>query len=169
MVFLKNKKKDISEKKFQKNRFFKLPKNIKFIYGDNAIINLKEGRLELIQINGVKKFLKKLIKKKTPLLSFNREKIWYFGRINFFLQKKSKNSRMGKGKGLFERKVIRIKKNFIIFEFKGVNFFKLNWFLKKINKISNLRFKLISNKPIFYKNWFKLNSQSYFNTKYLHV
>jgi len=75
MVFLKNKKKDISEKKFQKNRFFKLPKNIKFIHGDNAIINLKEGRLELIQINSVKKFLKKLIKKKTPLLSFNREKI----------------------------------------------------------------------------------------------
>lgn len=168
MVILK-KKKDFAERKFQKNRFFKNPKSIKIIYGDNAIINLKEGRLELIQINGVKKFLKKLIKKKTLSLSFNREKIWYFGRTNFFLQKKSKNSRMGKGKGLFERKVIRLKKNFIIFEFKGINFFKLNWFLSKINKISNLRFKLISKKNNIYRNWFKLNTQSYFNIKYLHI
>lgn len=168
MVVLK-KKKEFSEKKLQKNRFFKNPKNIKIMFGDSALINMKEGRLELIQINSVKKFLKKMVRKKSLSLSFNREKIWYFGRINFFLQKKSKNSRMGKGKGLYERKVLRLKKNFVIFEFKGISFFKLKWFTIKINKMSNLRFKLIFKKLIFFKNWFKLNTQSYFNLKYLHI
>jgi len=144
MVVLKTQ--DSNDKKLQKNRFFKKPKAIKFTFGDSSIINLKEGRLELIQINSTKKFLKKLIKKKKNKLSFIREKIWYFGRINFFLQRKSKNSRMGKGKGAMERKVIRLQKNFVLFEFKGVNYYKTHWFLKKLNKISNLRFTVIFKK-----------------------
>lgn len=122
MVILKKK---LDERKYQKNRFFNNPKNIKINFGDAAIVNLKEGRLELIQINGVKKFLKKLIKKKNQKLNFSRERIWYYGRPNFYIQRKSKNSRMGKGKGLPERKIIRIKKNFILFEFYGINLFKL--------------------------------------------
>jgi len=32
---------------------------------------------------------------------------------------------MGKGKGLLERKVLRIQKNFILFEFFGFSVFKL--------------------------------------------
>jgi ribosomal protein L16/L10AE len=120
-----SKSKTSTERKYQKNRFFKNPKKIKINFGDAIIINLKEGRLELIQINSIKKFLKKLIKKKIKKLSFNRERIWYFGKPNFYIQRKSKNSRMGKGKGLPERKVLRLKKNFIIFEFYGINMFKL--------------------------------------------
>lgn len=73
MVVLKTQ--DPNDRKLQKNRFFKKPKNIKLVFGDSGILNLKEGRLELIQINGTKKFLKKLIKKKKNKLSFIREKI----------------------------------------------------------------------------------------------
>lgn len=51
---------------------------------------------------------------------------------------------MGKGKGIPDRKVLRITKNFIIFEFLGISIFKLVWFLKKINKRSGLRFRLLT-------------------------
>lgn len=113
------------ECKLQKNRFFKKPKKLKFSFGDCVIINLKEGRLELIQLSKIKKFLKKLIHKKKNNLNFKRQKLWYLGRINFFLQKKPKNARMGKGKGFMLRKIIRLQKNFVIFEFKGMNFYKI--------------------------------------------
>lgn len=170
MVVLKTKDKT-KEIKLQKNRFFKKPKKIEIKFGTSAIINLNEGRLELIQINSIKKLLKKLLKKKSlnKQLNFVREKIWYFGKPNFFLQKKSKNARMGKGKGLLERKVLRLKKNFIIFEFSGLSIYKLNWIKNKINKKSNLRFVLYT---IFIKNtrnWFKRNTQRYYYTKYLHI
>lgn len=124
MVSFQNK--DFKEKKLQKNRFFTKPKNIKFTFGDCAIINLKEGRLELIQLTRIKKFLKKLTHKRKRGLNFLREKLWYFGRINFFLQKKPKNARMGKGKGSMLRKIIKLRKNFVVFEFKGINFYKIN-------------------------------------------
>jgi len=49
---------------------------------------------------------------------------------------------MGKGKGMLERGVIRIKKNFILFEFKGYSKNYLNNFLKNINRKLNLNFYL---------------------------
>lgn len=124
MVSFKNK--DFKEQKLQKNRFFNKPKTIKFTFGDCAIINLKEGRLELIQLTKIKKFLKKLVTKRKKSLNFLRTKLWYFGRINFFLQKKPKNARMGKGKGSMLRKIIKLQKNFVILEFKGINLYKIN-------------------------------------------
>lgn len=58
---------------------------------------------------------------------------------------------MGKGKGAMERKVIRLQKNFVLFEFKGVNYYKTHWFLKKLNKISNLRFTVIFKKILYHQ------------------
>jgi hypothetical protein len=53
---------------------------------------------------------------------------------------------MGKGKGMLERSVLRIKKNFILFEFKGYTRCKLKKFCFYINKRLKLNFYL------FYKN-----------------
>jgi ribosomal protein L16/L10AE len=61
------------------------------------------------------------------------------------IQKKSKNSRMGKGKGLIERKTIRIKRNFIIFEFKGIPPIKIKKLIVYANKFLSLKLFLISN------------------------
>ena len=64
----------------------------------------------------------------------NYKKVWYNITANHIIQCKSKNSRMGKGKGLIVRKIIRVPKNTILFEFIGVSFFKIKFFIKKINK-----------------------------------
>lgn len=52
---------------------------------------------------------------------------------------------MGKGKGLIERKSIRVKKNFIILEFKGVPLIKLNKLVKYLNKIFSVKMYIIKN------------------------
>lgn len=52
---------------------------------------------------------------------------------------------MGKGKGLIERKVIRVKKNFIILEFKGVPFLKLSKLIKYLNKILSVKMYIVKN------------------------
>lgn len=130
----------------QKNRFFKKPENVKKNnFGDFSLICKNEGRIELIHVSILKKKIKTLIKKKKSEVDATREKIWYFGTPNFFIQKKSKNSRMGKGKGLIERKVIRIKKNFKLFEFKGVSPIKLKKLLIFINKLMSVKFFLYKN------------------------
>ncbi len=74
---------------------------------------------------------------------------------------------MGKGKGLVERRIIRVYKNTILFEFFGVPFYKLNNITKKINKKLNFKIILISNSINFYKNPFKLNSPVKYFNKYL--
>ena len=57
---------------------------------------------------------------------------------------------MGKGKGMLERSVIRVKKNFSIFEFKGFSKYRLNKFYLNINKKLNLGFYLFFNKKQTY-------------------
>lgn len=166
MGALKNKK--INERRFQKNRFFQKPKNIKLTFGDSGLITLQEGFIELIHLTLFKKYLKFFLKKKKSNLLFLREKIWFFGRINFALQKKSKNSRMGKGKGLVERQIIKIRRGVTIFEFKGVSKKKIIWLTTEINK--KLKIKItyfFKKKDIFYKIWSKKNKYSYYYNKYL--
>lgn len=67
------------------------------------------------------------------------------------MQKKSKNSRMGKGKGLIERKVIRIRKNTTIFEFSGVSYYRLIQLLLKINKKLDVKFSIYFKKLNSYR------------------
>lgn len=62
-------------KKSQKNRFFQNPKNIKLVFGESCIVNLKEGRLELIQINFMRRLLKKITKRSFNDISSRRGKI----------------------------------------------------------------------------------------------
>lgn len=154
-------------KKMQKNRFFKKPKKNFNKFGDFGLACKNEGRIELIHINKLKKKIKFFIKKKKSEIDIIREKIWYFGRPNFFIQKKSKNSRMGKGKGLIERKVIRVKKNFIILEFKGVPLIKLIKLVKYINKLFSVKMYIIKNYSIQFGLWSKLNKYLTYHDKYL--
>jgi len=166
MGSIKNKK--INEKRFQKNRFFQNPKNIKLTFGDAGLVTSREGFIELVHLNLFKKYLKYFLKKRKSNLLFIREKIWYFGRINFALQKKSKNSRMGKGKGLIERQIIRIRRGVTIFEFKGISKSKIMWLTKEVNKKLKIKINCFFKKTdIFYKVWSKKNKYSYYYNKYL--
>lgn len=58
---------------------------------------------------------------------------------------------MGKGKGLFERRIIRVSKNTILFEFLGISIFKLKFLIKKINKKLGIKTSLITKRVNFYK------------------
>ena len=155
------------ERTFQKNRFFSDPKTIKFRLGDSALINLKETRIELLHIGKIKRLLRKTLMKRTLEMYTVREKVWYFGKTYFYLQKKSKNSRMGKGKGSADRKVLKLKKNFIFFEFSGISLYKLKWFVNKINKKLNFKFLFLFKKLTLKANWFKRKSYSFYYKKYL--
>jgi len=124
--------------KMQKNRFFKKPKKIEIKFGDAALTTINEGRIELIHLSVIKKIIKKFITKKKSEIDAIREKIWYFGCPNFYIQKKSKNSRMGKGKGLIERKILRVRRGFVLFEFLGVSKMRLSKLILKINKFLNV-------------------------------
>jgi ribosomal protein L16/L10AE len=63
--------------------------------------------------------------------------------LNFALHKKSKNARMGKGKGMVERKVIRIRRGVMLFEFIGIPLNKLQLLVPKLNKKLDIKFALI--------------------------
>lgn len=50
-------------------------------------------------------------------------------KANFPISKKSKNSRMGKGKGSFVRWLIKLNQGVSIIEFKNINYYRV----KKLN------------------------------------
>jgi ribosomal protein L16/L10AE len=108
----------LREIKIQKRRGLKLSKSIKLNYGEYAIISANESKMELIQFTLLKRMIKKLVKKRKKIKSKGRVrssqvadsktksknyKIWVNLLPNYIISKKSKNSRMGKGKGSFSR------------------------------------------------------------------
>lgn len=74
---------------------------------------------------------------------------------------------MGKGKGMIERKVIRVRRGFILFEFYGVSFLKLKKFSKKINKFCNIKFSILRKKTLYFPSWSKNKNYIYYHNKYL--
>jgi len=145
---------------------FRKPKKIKINFGDSSLIISKEGRIELVHLTILKYFIKHCLRVKKNSLEVN-EKIWYFGNLNFFLQKKSKNSRMGKGKGMLDRAVMRVKKNFILFEFKGYSIYRLNKLCINVNKKLSLGLYTISKNNNTYPMWCKNNFYLHYFDKYL--
>lgn len=87
------------------------------IYGTASLSLLKGYNIEYIYLYNFKKSLKKYF-------NFKKEKykkVWLFLHRNYPLSKKSKNSRMGKGKGAVSRYCSRTFQNHNIFEFIGFN------------------------------------------------
>jgi large subunit ribosomal protein L16 len=93
-------------------------------------------------------------------------KIWVNILPNYVISRKSKNSRMGKGKGSFERWVVRLKQGHILSEFIGIPKYRLNLILCKFNKKFNMKLYLVDNLKTNnnFGLWSKLNlSLQYFN------
>ena len=78
----------------------------------------------------IRRLLKILIKRRKKFIKFKKTQIWVFLKPNYPISKKSKNSRMGKGKGSFLRWVTKLNRGFMLIEFSGLSF----WRIKKINK-----------------------------------
>lgn len=104
-------------------------KSFKLIFGTTGLLIKKQFILELFFLKFLKKKLKKLrlkgLKKKP------KRQFWLFISSNFLLTKKSKNSRMGKGKGDFLRWVIRLKYGTPLLEAKNISIYRM-MILKKL-------------------------------------
>lgn len=114
-----------------KNRNKRKVKKTKLTYGNSGFIVLKTVQFEYAYFYLIRKFLKYFFKFKYSLGSYF--KIWVFLKANFPVSKKSKNSRMGKGKGAFIRWMIKVNQGSTLLEFKNLN----NIRLKKLNNYWN--------------------------------
>lgn len=125
-----------------KLRNYKKTVKSRFIFGNSMIVLYKNSRFEAIYYELFRKIIKIIIKKKN-ILNKNKN-YWIFLRMNTPLTKKSKNSRMGKGKGALYRWLIRLPRGFKLLEFNNINYYRLNILSKKWSKKINLPLAFIS-------------------------
>ena len=126
---------NVKQVSFKLRNYKKTIKN-NFIFGNSMIVLFKNCRFEAVYFELFRKFIKNIVKKKNSLnLSKN---YWVFLRMNTPLTKKSKNSRMGKGKGSLYRWLVRLPKNFKLIEFKNLNYTRLFYLTKKWSKKINV-------------------------------
>ena len=128
----------VSFKQRNRNRY----KKIKLHYGDTGFINFRNCRFEYAYFYIIKRYLKNFFKFKYAL--GNYFKLWVFLKVNFPISKKSKNSRMGKGKGAFVGWVIKLDHGHTIFEFKNIN-------LIRLIKLKNYWNKMLKSKLILHR------------------
>jgi len=119
-------------------------KKVNLIYGNIGFVILQNIQFEYAYFYLIKKYLKYFFKFKYAL--GNYFKIWIFLKGNYPVSKKSKNSRMGKGKGAFNRWIIKLNQGHTIMEFSNINIIRL----KKLNKYWSkmLKFNLLLVKKI---------------------
>lgn len=114
----------------------------RFIFGNSMILLYKNARFEAIYYELFRKCIKIIVKKKN--INILQKNYWIFLRMNTPLTKKSKNSRMGKGKGSLYRWLIRLPKNYKLLEFKNINYLRLSNLTKKWSKRIGLPLAFIS-------------------------
>jgi len=128
---LRLKKLNLEQVSFKKRNLKKRKKlNLKF--GNIGFFNNKQYQFEFIYFQIIKRFLKFFYKFKYN--NNNYFQIWLNLKPNFPISKKSKNSRMGKGKGSFLRWLVKLPINFVILEFNNINEIRLRKLLYKWNK-----------------------------------
>jgi hypothetical protein len=119
--------------------------------------------------------LKRLVKKKFKKRRdkkrrwwFYHKSVWLFLFPNFVISQKSKNSRMGKGKGLYERWTIRVKCGLIFLEFKGIHPMHINNLKNIFQSRVNIHIILATKRKVYYSlggsfyNQRLLNKGNYF-------
>jgi ribosomal protein L16/L10AE len=104
-------------------------------FGDCGIILKCAIRFEFSYFFYMRKFIKKVIKKRKGFTK--SKKIWVFVRPNQILSKKTKNARMGKGKGRAIRWCSLLPKGFTLLHVRGIPIVRLR---KYVIRLQN-RFK----------------------------
>ena len=108
------------------------------VFGDFSITLCKSYNIEYIYLYNFKKSLKKYYTFKQN----TSKKVWLFLHKNYPLTKKSKNARMGKGKGALSRYCSRVLQNHNIMEFSGFNLHELKRLKSILNKKINIPLKI---------------------------
>jgi len=113
-------------------------KHTGLLFGDFSITLCKSYNIEYMYIYNFKKSLKKYYSFKK-----GNKKVWLFLHKNYPLTKKSKNSRMGKGKGTIARFGARVLQNHNLVEFSGFNLGEIFRLKNLLGKKTNIPTKLI--------------------------
>jgi len=137
------------QKSFQKTQVSqkkrKIWKNIstsfKF-FGISAFFFMHLIRFEFIYLRLLRRRLRIMLKRRGA--RFKNRKIWLNLKFNFPISKKSKNSRMGKGKGSFLRWVVIVYPFSVFLSFFGFSFYVLTKLKKKINFLLKSKIFLVS-------------------------
>lgn len=117
-----------------KKRFKLYNKLLKLNYGNAALFLYRETRFEPVYFTIFRKWLKIYLKfNKYPFL---KNAIWINLYYNYPMSKKSKNARMGKGKGGFFRWSIKLPQNHVVVELRNLNSSRAIFLLNR------LRYKL---------------------------
>ena len=115
-----------------------------FKFGDKALFSDFQYRIERIYFKIIKKIIKKKYKKKKKKTKIHN-RYWIRFSLNLFLTKKSKNARMGSGKGKYVRSAFLIKKNQSLLEFKNFDYYYISILKLKIYYKLNINLTLLSN------------------------
>ena len=83
---------------------------LRYTYKNSYLFFFKNCRVEFKYVSFLKKLLKKLKRRGLKKQKSTVYKLYISLTKNYCLSKKSKNSRMGKGKGSFIREAIKVKK-----------------------------------------------------------
>jgi len=121
----------------------------KLDFGNLGLKFDKNYTFEKLHLLFLKKKLKFFLKKK-----LKNQNMWFFLIENFSVFKKGKNSRMGKGKGIFQRKSYMVKKNKKFLEFLNLNVLflkKISYFFKKFSNLKTSTVIPYKQGLIFYK------------------
>lgn len=135
-----NKLTSMEQVSFKNRNKYKI-KKVSIRYGDIALIVTKNVQFEFIYFYMIKRFLKHFFKFKYS--STNNFKVWVNLKANFPISRKSKNSRMGKGKGSFTRWMIKLNQNSTILEFKNVDYNRIKKLTSYWNKMLNFNIYII--------------------------
>ena len=134
-----NKNKKINYKR--KKLFNTKKKN--FCFGNTGFFNIFQNRIEKIYLKIIKKFIRKKYRKRRKKIKiYNKYWIRFSG--NLLLTKKSKNARMGSGKGKYLRTCFLLKKNKTFMEFKNFDYYYLCALKKRIYFKLNIKFIILN-------------------------
>lgn len=106
-------------------------------YLSNSIIFLTKRQyfIEYVYFEFIRKLIKKILKYK---IFYIKNNFWMHINYNTPITRKSKNARMGKGKGSLKRWGVEVPKNFLIFRFIFYSLL-IKKITKKLYKKSNLK------------------------------
>lgn len=116
-------------------------------FGDYGFSFSQQGRFEIKYIFILRKILRKLKKKKSKRRRRILHKcrlLWFMLFPNFIISHKSKNSRMGKGKGNLQRWTIRVRQGLVFLEFRGFSYLKIFKLRNRIQRNIQINLSIVS-------------------------
>lgn len=150
---MKLKKKKLNkDKSLFKRRGFSNIKNKKILklrFGSHGLYFNQPTRVELVYLVMLRRVLKKF-RFTRKIDSKHHRKFWFCLRRNYTISKKSKNARMGKGKGKFLRWSILVPRNSMLLEFAGWHMKLIKYVCYKLDKKAKIKLNIfLKKKPKF--------------------